>query len=378
MNQAAVSPIIVSETQITSPRLLSLDALRGFDMLWIIGAESLVKGLRKISGSGPIEFVADQLEHVAWQGFHFEDLIFALFIFIVGISLVFSLTRALQQSPRGAAVKRIVRRAVVLYLLGIFYYGGFSTPFHDIRLVGVLQRIALCYFFAALLFCYLKPESLIAVCAGLLIGYWALMTFVPVPGIGSGNFAERKNLANYIDKQYLPLRKWDGDHDPEGLLSTLPAIATCLLGVFAGLWLRKQNVSAQRKVLYLAGAGVAGVMLGWLWGLQFPVIKKLWTSSFVLVAGGYSALLLALFYQVVEIWKWQKWTQPLVWIGVNPITIYMAVNLVNFGAIARRFVGGDLNRYCGVYGDLEIAVASLILELWFLNFLYRRKIFLRL
>ena len=377
MHQTVASPITVSETQTTSPRLVSLDALRGFDMLWIIGAEVLVNGLRKISGTGAIKFVADQLEHEAWEGLHFEDLIFPLFIFIVGISLVFSLTRTLQQSARDVAVKRIVRRAALLYLLGIFYYGGFSTPFNNIRLLGVLQRIALCYFFAALLFCYLKPGNLVAVCAGLLIGYWALMTFVPVPGVGSGNFAEGKNLANYIDKQYLPLRKWNGDHDPEGLLSTLPAIATCLSGVFAGLLLKNESVSEQKKVVCLAGAGVAGVGLGWLWGLQFPVIKNIWTSSFVLVTGGYSALLLALFYQVVEIWKWQKWAQPFVWIGVNPITIYMAVNLINFGAIARRLVGGDLNRYCGVYGDLVVAVTSLILEFWFLNFLYRRKIFLR-
>lgn len=378
MHQTVASPITVSETQATSPRLLSLDALRGFDMLWIIGAEDFVNGLRKISGTGAIKFVADQLEHAAWEGLHFEDLIFPLFLFIVGISLVFSLTRTLQQSAGDVAVKRIVRRAALLYLLGIFYYGGFSTPFNDIRLLGVLQRIALCYLFAALLFCYLKPGSLVTVCVGLLIGYWALMTFVPVPGVGSGNFAEGKNLANYIDKQYLPLRKWNGDYDPEGLLSTLPAIATCLLGVFGGLLLKNKSVSDQKKVVCLAGAGVVGVGLGWLWGLQFPVIKKIWPSSFVLVTGGYSALLLALFYQVVEIWKWQKWAQPFVWIGVNPITIYMAVNLINFGAIARRLVGGDLNRYCGVYGDLVVAVTSLILEFWFLNFLYRRKIFLRL
>jgi predicted acyltransferase len=377
MNQTATSPIAGPENQTTNPRLLSLDALRGFDMFWIIGADSLVAGLRKISDTGAIKFVADQLEHEAWEGLRFEDLIFPLFVFIVGISVALSLPRTIQQSGRNAAVRRIFRRAILLYLLGIIYYGGFATAFADIRLLGVLQRIALCYFFAALLFCYLKPQGLVAICAGLLLGYWALMTFVPVPGVGSGNFAEGKNLANYVDKQYLPLRKWDGDHDPEGLLSTLPAIATCLLGVFAGLLLKNKGVSDQKKVVYLAGAGMAGVALGWLWGLQFPVIKKIWTSSFVLVTGGYGAMLLAFFYQVVDIWKYQKWAQPFVWIGVNPITIYMAVNLIDFGAIARRFVGGELNSYCGVYGQLVVAVASLILELWFLHFLYRRKIFLR-
>ena len=378
MKQNVASPIAGPETQAASPRLVSLDALRGFDMFWIIGAAGLVAGLRKISGTGPVKFAADQLEHRAWEGLHFEDLIFPLFIFLAGISIVFSLTKTIQRSGRNRAAKRIIRRAVLLYLLGIIYYGGFATPLEDIRLLGVLQRIALCYLFAALLFCYVKPRRLVVVCAGLLVGYWALMTFVPVPGVGSGNFAEGKNLANYLDQQYLPLRKWDGDHDPEGLLSTLPAIATCLLGVFAGLLLENKSVSAQKKVVCLAGAGAAGVALGWLWGLQFPVIKKIWTSSFVLVTGGYSALLMALFYQVVDIWKYQKWALPLVWIGMNPITIYMAVNLINFGEIARHFVGGDLERYCGVYGHLVVAVASLVLELWFLHFLYRRKIFLRL
>jgi predicted acyltransferase len=377
MNQTVASPMAGPENQATSPRLLSLDALRGFDMFWIIGAEGLVGGLRGVSDTGPIKFAADQLEHKAWEGLHFEDLIFPLFVFIVGISVVFSLTKTIRLSSRNTALRRISRRAILLYLLGILYYGGFARPFADLRLLGVLQRIALCYFFAALLFCYLKPRGLVAVCVGLLLGYWALMTFVPVPGVGSRNFAEGKNLANYLDQQYLPLRKWDGDHDPEGMLSTLPAIATCLLGVFAGLLLENKRVPDQKKVAYLAGAGVAGVAVGWLWGLQFPVIKKIWTSSFVLVAGGYSALLLAFFYQVADIWKYQKWAQPFVWIGMNPITIYMAVNLIDFGQIARRFVGGDINRYCGVYGHLVVAVASLILELWFLHFLYRRKIFLR-
>ena len=377
MKQNVASPIAEPETRTASQRLVSLDALRGFDMFWIIGAAGLVEGLRKISDTGPIKFVADQLEHQAWEGLHFEDLIFPLFVFIVGTSVVFSLSTTIQRSGRNPALKRIIRRAVLLYLLGIIYYGGFATPLEQIRLLGVLQRIALCYLFTALLFCYLKPRGLVVVCVGLLVGYWILMTFVPVPGFGQGNFAEGKNLANYLDQQYLPLRKWDGDHDPEGLLSTLPAIATCLLGVFAGLLLRSKSVRDQRKVVYLAGAGVAGVALGWLWGLQFPVVKKIWTSSFVLVTGGYSALLMALFYQVVDIWKYQRWAQPLVWIGMNAITIYMAVNLIDFGAIARRFVGGGLNSYCGVYGHLVVALASLILEVWFLNFLYRRKIFLR-
>jgi predicted acyltransferase len=160
------------------------------------------------------------------------------------------------------------------------------------------------------------------------------------------------------------------------MLSTLPAIATCLLGVFAGLLLRSTRIPNQSKVFSLAAAGVAGVALGWLWGLQFPVIKKIWTSSFVLVAGGYSALLMALFYQLVDVWNYQKWAQPFVWIGENPITIYMAVNLIDFGTIAERLLAA-INRYCGVYGRLVHVAAGLLIEIWLLFFLYRRKIFLR-
>jgi len=361
-------------------RLISLDALRGFDMFFIVGAGGLVNGLRKISDTGPIRILANQLEHKPWAGFHFEDLIFPLFVFIVGVSLVFSLTKTIEQSGRRAAILRILRRFILMYFLGIFYYGGFSTPFAEIWLLGVLQRIALCYLFASLLFCYLKPKALVGVCSGLLIGYWALMSFVPVPGHGAGNFESGMNLANYVDKQFLPLRKWDGDHDPEGLLSTLPAIANCLLGVFAGLLLQNPTVSARKKVGYLIAAGLAGLAglaAGWLWHLNFPVIKKLWTSSYVLVASGYSCLLLAAFYQIIDVWKWQKWAMPFIWIGVNSITIYLAGPLIDFEKIALRLVGGQLNGYFGRYGELLVAVVSLGVGFWCLLFLYQRKIFLR-
>ena len=358
-------------------RLMSLDALRGFDMFWIVGAEGLVHGLRNITNTGPIKLLVEQLQHKPWAGFHFEDLIFPLFVFIIGVSLVFSLTKIIAQSGRRAAVVRILRRSALLYLLGILYYGGLSTPFEKIRLLGVLQRLALCYLIASLLFCYLKPKALAGVCVGILIGYWALLSFVPVPEHGVGNFAEGMNLANYVDKQFLPLRKWDGDHDPEGLLSTLPAIASCLLGVFAGLLLKNPAVPNRKKTGYLIAAGIACLAVGWLWHFNFPVIKKIWTSSFVLVAGGYSCLLLAAFYQIIDVWKWQKWALPFVWIGVNPITIYFGGRFIDFEELAKLLVGGEVNQYFGRYGELILALTTLALGFWFLRFLYQRRIFLR-
>jgi predicted acyltransferase len=359
-------------------RLLSLDALRGFDMFWIAGADEIVMALKAAATAGPVAFLATQLEHVKWEGFRFYDLIFPLFVFIVGVSIVFSLTKALQQQGKGAAIKRIAVRTLLLYVLGLLYAGGISRGLEGVRLLGVLQRIALCYFFAAILFCFLRPRSLVIVCVTLLVGYWAMMTFIPVPGVGAGNYAEGLNLANWLDENYLPFRKWDGKHDPEGLLSTLPAIATCLLGVFAGLLLRNERVAPAQKVKWLVIAGVIGLLLGYLWGLQFPIIKKTWTSSFVLVAGGWSCLLLAGFYQVIELWRVTKWAQPFVWIGMNPIVIYLAAAWFPFKDVANWIAGGPVKARLGHWGEVLITVIMMTLVILLARFLYRRKIFLRL
>jgi predicted acyltransferase len=359
-------------------RLFSLDALRGFDMIWILGAEAIVHDLAKVSTAPAVQLANAQMDHKPWEGFAFYDLIFPLFVFIAGASLVFSLTKLIETEGRGAAIRRIVVRSIILYLLGILYYGGFSKHFHDVRLLGVLQRIALCYLAAGLLFCFLRARGLATVAVGLLVGYWLLMTYVPVPGIETPSLAEGKNLANYLDAWYLPGFKWDGDHDPEGLLSTLPAIASCLLGVLAGLLLKSKTSGPYGKVLGLLSAGLAGVVLGYAWGIQFPVIKKLWTSSFVLMAGGYSAILLGLFYLVCDVWQLRRWASPLVWIGTNAITFYLLDKLVDFGSLAKRFVGGDVAQYVfGPYGPLAISTLAVLLLLAVARFFYVRQIFLR-
>ena len=395
-----------------SQRLRSVDALRGFDMFWIIGAEDLVHGLNKISNNDVARVMAEQLDHEDWEGFHFYDLIFPLFVFIAGVSLVFSLSKTIETAGRAAAVWRVIRRGVILFLLGIFYYGGFSHDWPNIRLMGVLNRIALCYLFAGLAFCFFRFKGLLAVCAALLVGYWALLTYVPFPDVRpkpggaqticretgftnvaqlnltstnliSGVYLKGVNLANYVDQKYLPGMKWDGTWDPEGLLSTLPGIATCLLGIFAGLLLKTQSVQDRYKVHYLLFAGLAAVMLGHLWGLHFPVIKKIWTSSYVLVAGGYSALLLGFFYLLIDVWKYQNWCQPFVWIGMNSITVYMASNIISFDRLGLRLAGGDVKRFFDNavtpgFGDLVVALVGLGFAIWLCQFLYRKKMFLRL
>jgi predicted acyltransferase len=365
-----------------SERLVSLDALRGFDMMWIAGADSLGQALGRIDGGPVTREAARQLDHVPWAGVHFYDLIFPLFVFLMGVAIPFSLTRMAQVSGRPAAVRRIVRRAAILIALGILYYGGLSHPFSDIRWLGVLQRFGLCYLSAGLLFLYVETRGLVAVCIALLVGYWALMTFVPVPGIGAGHFEEGRNLANWLDRMYLPGRKWDGDHDPEGYLSTLPAIASTLLGVFCGLWLRRPGVPERRRVAVLAIAGTLLLLLGSAWGVQFPVVKKIWTSSFVLVAGGYSALAMAAFYLVIDVWKMRGWAAPFVWVGSNALTVYLLCNVVDFGALARRFTGGNITSWLDALrpglSSLAEALFSLVLCFAVARFLYRRKIFLRL
>ena len=386
---------------------MSLDALRGFDMFWIIGGEELVHGLYKVWHGGPLGLLHQQLEHKNWAGVAFYDLIFPLFVFIVGVSTVFSVRRMIEQDGLGRTVRRIFVRSLLLYCFGLLVYGGISKGFDHVRWVGVLQRIAIAYLCTSLLFCFLRLRGLITVCVALLLVYWGLMTFVPIRDFNlerqhlktlqltpasaatrtaflattnfvRGRFDDGLNLAQHIDFLYLPGHKWDGAYDPEGIPSTLPAIATCLLGIFAGLFLRQPTLPDRKKVLYLAAAGAAAVLLGALWGLQFPVIKKIWTSSYVLVAGGLSCLFLAAFYQVIEIWQWRRWCTPFLWIGMNPITLYLACNLLPLEDLVALVLGGPVKAALGVWANFAFALAGVALLLAFARFLYQRKIFLRL
>lgn len=360
-------------------RLMSIDALRGLDMFFIVGVEEVFEALSEMFPMTPS--LNDRLQHAPWAGFHFYDLIFPLFAFIVGVSLVFSLSKSIATAGRQATTLKLIKRSVILYLLGIWVYGGIGEGIEHVRLLGVLQRLALCFCGAGLAFVWLSPRKMVALTIGLLVGYWAMLTFIPVPGFGAGDFAEGHNLTNWIDKMFLPFRKWDGDHDPEGLLSTLPAIATTLLGVFAGMLLRDPAVEPMKKVRLLVGWGVAGIALGLLWHMQFPIIKKLWTSSFVLLTAGISSVLLAMFYQVIDIQQRRRWCQPFVWIGMNAITIYLLVHFVKLAPIANCLTGGGIRDALEVarhgLGDLTTALLALVFAVLICRFLFVRKIFLR-
>jgi len=396
-----------------SQRLVSLDALRGFDMFWILGADALFTALAKVFDLAPLRLIAGQLHHKDWAGFAFYDLIFPLFVFMSGVSLVFALPKIIEQQGRAAAVKRVLFRGALLFAIGLFYAGGLQTKWPDIRVLGVLQRIALAYTGAGLLFCFFKPRALAAIGSAILIGYWALLTFVPIRDVVmdraavpaklgvatptleqaqqlytsttarvTGVYDPGHNLTNHLDFEYLGGRRYDVYYDPEGLLSTGPAAVSCLLGVFAGLLLRRRDWDEMKKITWLAVAGAAAVALGFLWGLQFPVVKKIWTSSFVLVAGGYSALLLAAFYYAIDVRGWKRWCVPFVWIGMNPITLYLISGIVGYRKLAARLAGGDLAAWFDTtlgagWGNLGIAVVGLALMLALARFLHARQIFLR-
>lgn len=363
-------------------RLMSLDALRGFDMFWIAGADAFGHAFERVA-NGPVSHaIAAQLEHVEWEGFRFYDLIFPLFVFMSGISLVFSLGGKMAAEGKDAAILRLGRRALILYLIGIFYYRGYTGWENDIRYLGVLQRIAITYFFAGTLYLFLKPKQLLFALIGILLGYWALMALVPVPGVGPANYNVDTNLAHWVDSKFLGGKKWNGEHDPEGLLSTIPAIGTALLGVFAGLLMRDPNRTPASRIKTLLFAGVSLLAIGFAWGMVFPIIKGLWTSSYVCVAGGWSALLLALFYWVIDVRGWAGWAKPFIWIGMNSIAVYLASNLINFGNLARRLTGGEAGRFLDNTfrpgtGDLVTAFVAVGFCIWFAWLLQRRKIFLR-
>jgi predicted acyltransferase len=383
-------------------RVVSVDVLRGFNIFWILGADAVIWSLNEmLRDKGPVlsaagRFLNTQMTHVAWEGFRFYDFIFPLFIFVTGVSIVLSLPRLVEREGKAQAYARVFRRALILYGLGLIFYGGISRHWGDIRLVGVLQRIAICYLCASLLFLNFRARGIAVALVVLLAGYWALMTFVPVPGIGAGSFARDANLADWIDANYLPGWKWDLTRDPEGLLSTLPAIGTCLLGVLAGLLLADPHLQGSRKSLLLIAAGIALTSGGYLWGLQFPIVKVLWTSSFVLVAGGYSLILLGVWHQIIDVWGYQRWSAMFVWLGANAITLYFINNVTadqfairfagstvsTFELFATRFAGGDfaalLDRAITPNtGNFVVRMLGLIFAILLARFLYRRRIFLR-
>ena len=372
------------ETNIkTAPkRLNSLDALRGFDMFWIMGGESIFVSLAALTGWPVFNWFATQLEHVPWHGFVFYDMIFPLFLFIAGISFPFSLAKRTQNNEsRNSIYRHVIFRGLILVLLGILYNNGLRFNFSELRYGSVLGRIGLAWMLAALIFMNTKLATRIIWCSGLLILYWLLFLLFPAHDLGSNDpFSQEGNLASFIDRQLMPGRLYRGYHDPEGLFSTIPAISTALLGMFTGEFLLSGKLKDKpyRKVLYMFAAAVVLMIIGKIWDMSFPINKNLWSSSFVCWVGGLSLLFFVIFYLIIDVWNLKKWAFFFVVIGMNPITIYLANRIINFRAASRFFFGGFAEILPETWTPLVNAIGLTAIGWLFLYFLYKKKIFLKI
>jgi predicted acyltransferase len=370
-----------NEIKPVTRRLYSLDALRGFDMFWIMGGEVIFAGLATLTGWSFLKWWATQLDHVPWHGFHFYDMIFPLFLFIAGISFPFSLSKRIAANEsRSSIYKHIISRGLILVFLGILYNNGVRFHFTELRYGSVLGRIGLAWMFAAIIFLNTSRKWRIVWFWSLLIGYWLLMMFIPAPDAVTGDmYSQEGNLASYIDRMLMPGKLYLGNHDPEGIFSTIPAIGTALLGMFTGEFMLSTylNEKPMRKVLILVIAGITFILLGRLWNVTFPINKNLWTSSFVCFVGGLSLLLFALFYLIIDVWHLRKWAFFFVVIGLNPITIYLTQRIVDFGPATKFFFGGFIEILPTSWSGLVEGIGITSIAWIFLYILYKKKIFLK-
>ncbi len=369
----------VQKNSAAGGRVASLDALRGFDMFWIIGADTVLRTLPAISDAPWTRFLARQMEHNAWAGFTFYDLIFPLFLFIIGAVFPFSLLkRAESGEPRGRIFLHVIKRTLILILLGLLAGGVLGFDFANMRWTGVLQRIGICYFLVATLVLYTKRRTQVVVFVAVLLLYWAALALIPVPGHGAGVMTPEGSLHSYIDQKVMPGRisaEYYGPGDSLGAISTFAAACSLLLGVFAGYWLKSEK-SARAKALGLALAGVACLAVGFVWSLALPIIKHIWTSTYVIWAGGWCLLLMAVFYYVIDIRGFSRWAFFFVVIGTNAILIYFGQEVVDFEGIARFFLNGLQGR-AGLVAPLVIPLGALAVKWLGLRFLYAKRIFFK-
>ena len=361
-------------------RLYSLDALRGFDMFWIIGAEEIFHSLAILTGYPLWVGMAEQLTHPAWNGFHFYDLIFPLFLFLAGVATPYSVGRDLENGKtRKELLFRVIRRGLLLVLLGIVYNNGlkFRASIDDYRLCSVLARIGLAYMFANIIYLYSKQTVQAIWFVVLLVAYWLVLKFNSAPGFAPGDLSMEGNFASYIDRSILPGRLDLKIHDPEGLKSLVPSISTALLGIMTGSLLKNSPKTKKEKVVYMALAGIISISIALIWNLDFPINKNLWTSSFVMLVGGLSLILLSLFYYIIDVLGYKKWAFFFKVIGMNSILIYVSGRVIDW-EYANNGLFTWLFQLSGEPYDAVVKAIFYVLVQWgFLYFLYKKKVFLR-
>lgn len=367
----------------SNKRLASLDALRGFDMLFIMGFASLVIAVCKLFPNGTASWIYQQMNHVDWNGLTHHDTIFPLFIFIAGLSFPFSYSKMQEKGKKRCQIYwKIFRRALILVVFGLICNGLLKFQFADLRYWSVLARIGVSWMFAALLFINFNPAIRACISVLLLVGYWILVCYVPAPDApaGAGPLTLEGNIVGYVDRCLFPGHLYKGTggiFDPEGTLSTLPAIVTAMLGMFTGEWVRRQDINERKKVLGMLAASVVMLVVGLVWSRWFPLNKKLWTSSFVLVVGAYSLALFALFYWIIDVKEWRGWILPFTVIGMNSITIFMAPRIINFKFATDFFLEGLCGLMSPGWAKVVWQCGYLALVWLFLFFLYKKRIFLK-
>lgn len=366
--------------QPVSTRLYSLDALRGFDMFWIMGAEEVIHAISHVTQNPIIHVIDNQFNHVVWNGFRFYDLIFPLFLFISGVSTPYSVGRELEKNEAKSKIAmKIIKRSLILVFLGIIYnlHGFQLKPLAEIRFPSVLGRIGLAYMFACIIYVYASQKFQYIWFGGVLVFYALLLHFSSAPGFPTGDLTMEGNIVSWLDRTILPGRLHRKIHDPEGLFSTIPAIGTGLLGIFAGNLLKNGNYLPTRKATILAIGGLICLGISSIWNNWLPINKQLWTSSFVLHAGGWSLLLLSLFYYVIDVLNYRKWAFFFTVIGMNSILIYMSDVFIDWWFTSGR-VFDWIGKLLGEHSYEIVLITGVVVLKWiFLRFLYEKKIFLK-
>ena len=364
----------------SNKRLMSLDALRGFDMLFIMGFSLVIREFCALFPGGADCALAQTVKHSVWDGLTLFDTIFPLFLFIAGVSFPFSYAKQVASNmSRGKIYMKILRRAVILIFLGLVYNDFFKLDFENLRFCSVLGRIGIAWSLAALLFINFSTKTRIVISSVILVGYWLLICYVPAPDVvGALPLSKEGNLVGYVDRMITPGTLIYGTFDPEGLLSALPAVVTAMLGMFTGEFVRRDDITEQKKAGYMGLASIALLAVGLVWSLVFPVNKALWSSSFVLVVGSYSLAMFALFYYVIDVRGYQKWATPFVVIGLNSITIYMAQRIIPFKSISAFFLQGFADMLPQEWSALLMRIGYLAVSWLFLYFLYKKKVFLKI
>ncbi len=362
---------------------MSLDALRGFDMFFIMGLSGLIVAVCNLFPGTVTEEIANQMSHVKWDGLTHHDTIFPLFLFLAGVSFPFSYANQIAKGmTRTQIYTKIFRRAAMLIFLGLIYNGLLKFDFENLRCASVLARIGLAWMGAALLYINFGVRTRGAICTVILIGYALLCVFVGAPDVENADPLSRQgNIVGYIDRLFMPgTLIYDNNHfDPEGLLSALPAVVTAMLGMFTGELIRlpKERMSGEKKTLMMIAGGAVLLVITLLAKGFVPVNKMLWSSTFVCAVGSYSLFLMALFYYIVDVRGWQKWTFIFRVVGMNSITIYLAQRMINFSTTNNFLFGGFAGLFPEAWKDSLMSLGYVTVCWLFLYFLYKKNTFLK-